>query len=140
MCIRDRNRLEENTEPTLLDELENENPLDEVHLDSSLRNYSALMPKRWPAATAKPDKPANNLFANADKSWAKGGKTTPIAIEAKAGMAGLNTGLIGMKGWALPTTQMTYPFLSVKDIAKMADPDLGQYKVHFDDVEKHLMK
>jgi hypothetical protein len=130
------NKLEENTEPTLLDELENENPLDEVHLDSSLRNYSALMPKRWPAATAKPDKPANNLFANADKSWAKGGKTTPIAIEAKAGMAGLNTGLIGMKGWALPTTQMTYPFLSVKDIAKMADPDLGQYKVHFDDVEK----
>ena len=127
---------EENGNPLSMDDLESDYSLDEGQRDTSLRNYYSLMPTRWPAATTKPTKTAKTAFANADQSWARGGKTTPIAIEAKTQMAGLNTGLMNMKGWALPTTQMTYPFLAVKDIAKMADPDLGQYKVHFEDIEK----
>ena len=127
---------EENGNPLSMDDLESDYSLDEGQRDTSLRNYYGLMPTRWPAATTKPTKTAKTAFANADQSWARGGKTTPIAIEAKTQMAGLNTGLMNMKGWTLPTTQMTYPFLAVKDIAKMADPDLGQYKVHFEDIEK----
>ena len=127
---------EENGNPLSMDDLESDYSLDEGQRDTSLRNYYGLMPTRWPAATTKPAKTAKTAFANADQSWARGGKTTPIAIEAKTQMAGLNTGLMNMKGWTLPTTQMTYPFLAVKDIAKMADPDLGQYKVHFEDIEK----
>ena len=127
---------EENGNPLSMDDLESEYSLDEGQRDTSLRNYYSLMPTRWPAATTKPTKTAKTAFANADQSWARGGKTTPIAIEAKTQMAGLNTGLMNVKGWTLPTTQMTYPFLAVKDIAKMADPDLGQYKVHFEDIEK----
>ena len=127
---------EENGNPLSMDDLESEYSLDEGQRDTSLRNYYGLMPTRWPAATTKPAKTAKTAFANADQSWARGGKTTPIAIEAKTQMAGLNTGLMNVKGWTLPTTQMTYPFLAVKDIAKMADPDLGQYKVHFEDIEK----
>ena len=127
---------EENGNPLSMDGLESEYSLDEGQRDTSLRNYYSLMPTRWPAATTKPAKTAKTAFANADQSWARGGKTTPIAIEAKTQMAGLNTGLMNVKGWTLPTTQMTYPFLAVKDIAKMADPDLGQYKVHFEDIEK----
>ncbi len=127
---------EENGNPLSMDDLESDYSLDEGQRDTSLRNYYSLMPTRWPAATTKPTKTAKTAFANADQSWARGGKTTPIAIEAKTQMAGLNTGLMNVKGWTLPTTQMTYPFLAVKDIAKMADPDLGQYKVHFEDIEK----
>ena len=127
---------EENGNPLSMDDLESDYSLDEGQRDTSLRNYYGLMPTRWPAATTKPTKTAKTAFANADQSWARGGKTTPIAIEAKTQMAGLNTGLMNVKGWTLPTTQMTYPFLAVKDIAKMADPDLGQYKVHFEDIEK----
>ena len=127
---------EENGNPLSMDDLESDYSLDEGQRDTSLRNYYSLMPTRWPAATTKPAKTAKTAFANADQSWARGGKTTPIAIEAKTQMAGLNTGLMNVKGWTLPTTQMTYPFLAVKDIAKMADPDLGQYKVHFEDIEK----
>ena len=127
---------EENGNPLSMDDLESDYSLDEGQRDTSLRNYYGLMPTRWPAATTKPAKTAKTAFANADQSWARGGKTTPIAIEAKTQMAGLNTGLMNVKGWTLPTTQMTYPFLAVKDIAKMADPDLGQYKVHFEDIEK----
>ncbi|CAL6436799.1 unnamed protein product [Bathycoccus prasinos] len=127
---------EENGNPLSMDDLESEYSLDEGQRDTSLRNYYGLMPTHWPAATTKPAKTAKTAFANADQSWARGGKTTPIAIEAKTQMAGLNTGLMNVKSWALPTTQMTYPFLAVKDIAKMADPDLGQYKVHFEDIEK----
>ena len=127
---------EENGNPLSIDDLESDYSLDEGQRDTSLRNYYGLMPTRWPAATTKPTKTAKTAFANADQSWARGGKTTPIAIEAKTQMAGLNTGLMNVKGWTLPTTQMTYPFLAVKDIAKMADPDLGQYKVHFEDIEK----
>ncbi len=66
----------------------------------------------------------------------KGGKTKPVAIEAKAAMPALNTGLMNVLGWTLPTTKLTYPFLSVKEIAKVIDPDLGQYKANFDDIEK----
>ena len=127
---------EENGNPLSMDDLESDYSLDEGQRDTSLRNYYSLMPTRWPAATTKPTKTAKTAFANADQSWARGGKTTPIAIEAKTQMVGLNTGLMNVKGWTLPTTQMTYPFLAVKDIAKMADPDLGQYKVHFEDIEK----
>ena len=127
---------EENGNPLSMEDLESDYSLDEGQRDTSLRNYYSLMPTRWPAATTKPTKTAKTAFANADQSWARGGKTTPIAIEAKTQMAGLNTGLMNVKGWTLPTTQMTYPFLAVKDIAKMADPDLGQYKVHFEDIEK----
>ena len=127
---------EENGNPLSMDDLESDYSLDEGQRDTSLRNYYGLMPTHWPAATTKPAKAAKTAFANADQSWARGGKTTPIAIEAKTQMAGLNTGLMNVKGWTLPTTQMTYPFLAVKDIAKMADPDLGQYKVHFEDIEK----
>lgn len=82
--------------------------------------------------------PADTLFANADESWATGGTDRPIEIDAKSGLVGVNTGLLRVTGWALPTTQLSHPLFSVRDAANLVDPDLGQYKVHFEEMEKTL--
>ena len=143
--IKDNNGFEDETDDenvddtastTFLDELDEELMGEDDYIDRGRRNYWALIPKPWAVATTKSAKTKQVSIANADKSWAKGGKTKPVAIEAKAAMPALNTGLMNVEGWTLPTTELTYPFLSVKEIAKVIDPDLGQYKANFEDIEK----
>ena len=132
----DDENVDDTASRTFLAELDDELMDEDAYIDRGRRNYCALIPKPWSVATTKSAKTKQTSIANADKSWAKGGKTKPVAIEAKTAMPGLNTGLMNVSGWTLPTTELSYPFLSVKEVAKAVDPDLGQYKANFEDIEK----
>ena len=56
---------------------------EDAYIDRGRRNYCALIPKPWSVATTKSAKTKQTSIANADKDWAKGGKTKPVAIGGK---------------------------------------------------------